>query len=119
MAAPAFRAVGGRVVAAGDATPSAPAGLTVNDVELMLNFSFNEPSSLLIANGFALLGASDGQDPYAIKRVGTEIVSGRDIDMLMHFFKACVSGTAASYVRLRNLVPLVVSRPNRSDYTKH
>ncbi len=63
--------------------------------------------------------ARKGQDPYAIKRVGTEIVSGRDIDMLMHFFKACVSGTAASYVHLRNLVPLVVSRQERSDYIKH
>ena len=61
--------------------------------------------------------AIKGQDPFAIKRVGTELVSGRDFDMLMHFYKACVSGTATFYTVLRKYLPLVVNRPKRSQYT--
>jgi peptidoglycan/xylan/chitin deacetylase (PgdA/CDA1 family) len=61
--------------------------------------------------------ARKGQDRFAIKRVGTELVSGRDADMLMHFYRACVSGTAAPYIFLRNSLPLIVNRPKRSQYT--
>ncbi len=61
--------------------------------------------------------AKKGQDPFAINRVGTELVSGKDYDMLMHFYRACVSGTATYYTSLRKYLPLIVSRPKRSQYT--
>jgi peptidoglycan/xylan/chitin deacetylase (PgdA/CDA1 family) len=62
--------------------------------------------------------AKKGQNPFEIKRVGTELVSGRDSDMVMHFFRACVSGTASFYILLRKFMPLIVNRPKRSEYTE-
>jgi peptidoglycan/xylan/chitin deacetylase (PgdA/CDA1 family) len=61
-----------------------------------------------------------GQDPYCMKRVGIELVSGRDFRMLMNFFYASISGTASGYIWLRNnAVPFLVKRPARSQYAKH
>ncbi|MBI5114890.1 polysaccharide deacetylase family protein [Candidatus Poribacteria bacterium] len=81
---------------------------------------------ILKANG--IKGACSGmfgkvrkeQDPYCMKRVGIELVSGRDFRMLMNFFCASVSGTASWYIWLRNNgVPFLVKRPTRSQYAKH
>lgn len=59
-----------------------------------------------------------GHDPYTLGRVGTEFVSGKDPEMLMSLFRASISGTATSYIRLREFVPFIVNRHKRSHYTE-
>jgi hypothetical protein len=59
-----------------------------------------------------------GHDPYTLRRAGIEFVSGTNPRMLMNLFRASISGTAASYVWLRNHTPLFVKRVKRSQYVK-
>jgi len=56
------------------------------------------------------------QDPYSLKRLGTEWVGGRDPKLIMNIFKASISGTASYYIWLRNRTPLFVNRPDRAHY---
>ncbi len=62
--------------------------------------------------------ARKGDDLYALRRVGIEFVAGKDPEMLMNLFRASISGTATSYIWLRNRIPILVKRLNRSQYVK-
>ncbi len=59
-----------------------------------------------------------GHDLYTLRRVGIEFVTGKDPEMLMDLFRASISGTATSYIWLRNHLPILVNRLKRSQYIK-
>lgn len=59
-----------------------------------------------------------GHDLHALRRVGTESVTGRDPEMIMNLFRSSISGTATFYFQLRKLVPFIVNRLKRSQYVK-
>lgn len=61
MANPVFRAAGAVALSPSTITPGAPAGLTADDVELLIVQTANEAATLSTAAGFALLTTSAGQ----------------------------------------------------------
>ncbi len=89
-------------------------------------YGYYDPSTIKVLKECGIKGAvtgtfgkvRKGDDLYALGRVGIEFVSGKDPEMLMSLFRASISGTATSYIRLRKFVPLIINRRKRSEYTE-
>ena len=71
MAAPAFRAAGTIAHDIVGVTPGAPAGLTANDIELLVCESMDQAISLTTANGFAEVTGSPISVPNATATIAT------------------------------------------------